>query len=132
MDFLAYDPFTSVLWMIEVKDYRAQQRTKPIELIDEIALKVRDSLALLRVAPVRDMAVGDGHLQARAFALASSQATNIRVVLHCEIPQQPSRLFPGVKDSANLQHKMNTRLRQIDPHSLVTNSASNKVPWSVI
>ena len=131
MDFLAYDPAALVLWLVEVKDYRVQQRTKPIELVDEIASKVRDTLALLRVAPLRDAAIGNGQLQARAFALASNPALNIRVVLHCEIPAHNSRLFPGVKDSANLQQKLNTKLRQIDPHPLFVDRNSNKVPWIV-
>ena len=31
-------------WLIEVKDYRVNPRTKPIDLADEVALKVRDTL----------------------------------------------------------------------------------------
>jgi hypothetical protein len=132
MDFLAYDPISLVLWLVEVKDYRAQQRTKPIDLADEIALKVRDSLALLRVAPVRDAAMlANGRLQARDFARASIPAASLRVVLHCEIPAHPSRLFPGIRDSANLQQKLSTKLRQVDPHAVFVDRNSNKVPWVV-
>src|SRR5690606_19467260 len=32
-------------WLSEVKDYRANRRTKPSELGDEVAIKVRDTLA---------------------------------------------------------------------------------------
>jgi len=33
-----------IIWLIEVKDYRVFQRTKPIDIGDEIAIKVRDTL----------------------------------------------------------------------------------------
>ena len=132
VDFLGYDPVALALWFVEVKDYRVQQRTKPIDLADEIALKVRDSLALLRVAPVRDAAQPvNGRLSARDFARASTPAASLRVVLHCELPAHQSRLFPGVKDSANLQQKLSTKLRQVDPHAIFVDRNSNKVPWAV-
>ena len=54
IDILALAP-DYCLWLIEVKDYRQQRRAKTIELTDEIAYKVRDSLAALvaaRVVPV--------------------------------------------------------------------------------
>ena len=133
VDFLAYDPIALVLWLVEVKDYRAHQRTKPIDLADETALKVRDSLALLRVAPVRDMAQSTGgRLQARDFARVSIPAVNIRVVLHCELPAHASRLFPGVRDSANLQQKLSTKLRQVDPRAILVNRNSQNIPWAVL
>ena len=48
VDILAIDS-ESVAWLIEVKDYRRHQRTKAINLADEIAVKVRDSLAMFIV-----------------------------------------------------------------------------------
>lgn len=132
MDFLAYDPVGRVLWLIEVKDYRVEQRTKPIELSDEVALKVRDSLALLRVAPIRDLATSDaGRLQAGDFAQRSGQATTVRVVLHCELPSSPSRLFPGIRDRANLQQKLATTMRSVDPHAVFVDKSSKRLPWTV-
>lgn len=132
VDFLAFDPNALVLWFVEVKDYRIQQRTKPIDLADEVALKIRDSLALLRAAPVRDSAQpAGGRIPAGNFARASIPATSLRVILHCELPANPSKLFPGVKDTANLQQKISTKLRQIDPHALIVDRNSNKVPWAV-
>ncbi|MFO1416251.1 MAG: hypothetical protein U1F28_03705 [Acinetobacter sp.] len=54
-------------WLIEIKDYRQHTRTKTIDLADEIALKVRDTLAGLVAAQVnaneqieRDFAEGMG------------------------------------------------------------------------
>src|SRR2546425_1163608 len=40
------------MWVIEVKDYRVHPRTKTIALPDEVACKVRDSLAALVAARV--------------------------------------------------------------------------------
>ena len=37
-------------WLIEIKDYRRHKRTKPQALGDEIAMKVRDTLAGLLAA----------------------------------------------------------------------------------
>jgi hypothetical protein len=33
------------IWLIEVKDFRQHRRTKAIDLADEVALKVRDTMA---------------------------------------------------------------------------------------
>src|SRR5438093_641049 len=41
------------LWLVEVKDYRAGPRDSALELVDEIAIKVRDALAGLVAARVR-------------------------------------------------------------------------------
>jgi len=132
MDFLAYDSVAFVLWLVEVKDYRTQQRTKPIDLADEVALKVRDSLALLRLAPIRDSATSvTGRLQAGDFARSSNPAMTVRVVLHCELPAHPSRLFPGIRDSANLQQRLTTKLRCVDPHAVFVDKGSTAVPWTV-
>jgi len=38
------------LWLIEIKDYRAEARQKAIELAEEFALKVRDTVAGLMAA----------------------------------------------------------------------------------
>ena len=40
----------STVWLIEVKDYRFHERTKAIDIADEIAIKVRDSLAMFLAA----------------------------------------------------------------------------------
>ena len=132
VDFLAYDPKERVLWLVEVQDYRVQQRTKPIDVADEIAVKARDSLALLRLAPIRDTTASEsGRCQAGDFARSSKSATNVRVVLHCELPTHPSRLFPGIRNSANLQQKLRTKLRCVDPRAVVVDKGSSNVPWSV-
>ena len=39
-----------VAWLVEIKDYRIHRRTKPIDLWDEVAAKVRDTLSGLAAA----------------------------------------------------------------------------------
>ena len=133
MDFLAYDPGRSTLWLIEVKDYRQHGRTKPTDLVDEVAEKTRDVFAMLPLAVVRDGAgVGGSQVQIGEFWRRASAATQLRVVLHCELPTSPSKLFPGVKDAANLLTKLRQQLRVVDPHALFMNrSRSQVLPWSV-
>lgn len=133
MDFLAYDPNGQTLWLIEVKDYQKHTRSKEIDIADEIAQKTRDVLAMLPAAKIRDNGVSSQqNLQIGDFWKKASEALDIRVVLHCELPPSPSKLFPGVKDSANIQTKLRQKLRCIDPHSLFTNrSFCHALPWSV-
>ncbi len=76
VDFVAIDPAGDSLWLIELKDYRLYQREKEIPLPDEIAFKVRDSLAGLFAA-----AKHDAHHAHAADAQRSLQAKRIRVVL---------------------------------------------------
>ena len=42
-----------ISWLIEIKDYRQHKRTKPQDLGDEVALKVRDTLAGLVAAKMK-------------------------------------------------------------------------------
>jgi hypothetical protein len=133
MDFLAFDPNDQVFWLIEVKDYRVHQRIKEVELADEVATKTRDVLAMLPVGRLRDGGISQpGKLQIRDFWQYACEATNFRVVLHCELPISPSKLFPSIKDEANLQTKLSQKLHCIDPHSLFTNrSIGHGLPWTV-
>jgi hypothetical protein len=133
MDFLAFDPENRVLWLIEAKDYRIHNRTKKEELADEVAAKTRDVLAMLPVGGLRDEGISQsGKLQVRDFWQNARDAKNIRVVLHCELPIASSKLFPGIKDEANLQTKLSQKLRCIDPRSLFTNrNMGHGLPWIV-
>jgi len=133
MDFLAFDPQTHTIWLIEVKDYQAHTRVKELDLADEVAQKTRDVLAMLPVARLRDNGLSaPGTLQVGDFWRHANHATELRVILHCELPNSPSKLFPGVKDAANLQTKLSHKLRPIDPHALFTNRhLGHAFPWAV-
>ncbi|MBM9612689.1 hypothetical protein JWJ90_00145 [Desulfobulbus rhabdoformis] len=102
------------LWMIEIKDYRRERRTKSIPIADEVVQKVRDTLAGIFAAG--KMASLD---EERCFARKCCQIRQVRVVLHLEQPAQTAKLFPRAFDPANVQLKLRTVLKAIDPHSRV-------------
>lgn len=115
-------------WLIEVKDYREHQRTKVIDLAEEVALKVRDTLAGLVAA--RHQA-NDQAEKGAARTLLRNKA--IRVVLHLEQAHKPSRLRPRSIEPDKLQLKLKSLTRAIDPHPIVVDMASHatRVAWQV-
>lgn len=126
IDVLALAP-DRCLWVIEVKDYRQQRRTKTIELGEEVACKVRDSLAALVAARINANDEAEKQLADRILA-----ARQIRVVLHLEQPTEHSRLFPRAIDPAQIKQKLKQLLKAIDPHPLVLESAQmGNVIWTV-
>jgi hypothetical protein len=116
----------STTWLIEVKDYRQNQRTKAIDVADEVALKVRDSLAVLLGAKTN---ADDEEKTLAAGAIASS---DLRVVLHLEQPVKPSKLFPRAINPANVSQRLRQLVRAIDPHPVVAETTEmNNLPWTV-
>ena len=114
------------LWLIEIKDYRAEPRQKAIELAEEVALKVRDTLAGLMAAQVQANDADEKQTANRA-----ARCADLRIVLHLEQPSKPSRLHP-VEDFSKLIQKLKQLLRAIDPHPRVTNLAEgNRFGWDV-
>jgi hypothetical protein len=127
IDVLAVEPGRTCAWLIEIKDYRQAPRTKTLEIADEIAIKVRDSLALLAAARVN---ATDG--DQKAIANRALNARSLRVVLHLEQRVKPSRLFPREIDEANVQQKLRQRVKTIDPHPMVRERAVMAgCPWTV-
>lgn len=115
-------------WLIEIKDYRVHQRTKAVELGDEIAFKVRDTSAGL--AAGRCNAHDPGEKRLAKLALKKDK---LRVVLHLEQPIKRSKLFPQVVDPSKLIMKLKQKLRAIDAHPVVVDQHSLKVNmnWTV-
>ena len=115
-------------WLIEVKDYRSDRRTKPSDLGEEIALKVRDTLVGLVAA--RFQSSDRSEQQAAKKVL---QAKQLKIVLHLEQPRKPSRLFPQVVDPANLQIRLKTLLKTVDVHPVVVDQHTLKTTmnWTV-
>ncbi len=115
------------LWLLEVKDYRQNKRTKTEDLFLEIARKVRDTLANLYLAQRHEEA------DCYDFAQLASRKQTIRVVLHLEQPQKPSKLYPQVVSHTNAQIKLRQVVRVADPHALFCEIA--KMPaqcqWTV-
>jgi len=126
VDFLVVDARGNC-WLVEVKDYRTALRTKTVDLADEIALKVRDSLALLAAA-----SRNASESVERALARAGLQSPHIRIVLHLEQPAKRSKLFPQAIAPAAVQQRLKQLVRSIDWHPQVADIARpGSVPWSV-
>ncbi len=126
VDFLAQDP-ESTLWLIELKDYRVHPRKKQIEVADEVALKVRDTLAGLVAA-----AKWPSHHAHAEQAQRHLDAKRLRVVLHLEQPRSSSKMFPREHDLSRLQQKLKQLVKVVDAHPLVVELASAGVlPWAV-
>lgn len=119
---------TSTAWLIEVKDYRLHQRTKTLDLADEIALKVRDTLAGLVSASVLANAPDE-----RRLAHAMLKKQQWRVVLHLEIPASQSRLRPRAIEPDKVLIKLKALVKAIDPHPAVVSKNSLKpgMDWVV-
>jgi hypothetical protein len=115
-------------WLIEVKDYRINPRTKAIDLADEVALKVRDTLAGLISARLH---ANDADEKRVADALL--QKRRLRVVLHLETPRSRSRLRPNAIEPDKVLQKLKTLLRAIDPHPCVVDqhSIAPAMNWTV-
>jgi hypothetical protein len=127
VDVIAKD-HQDVLWFIEVKDYRYNRRTKVIDLADEIAIKVRDSMAGLVAA------AGRAEAPEKKQAVSLLGFKRIRVALHLEQPNHHSKLFPRPADPVSLQQKLRSRIKPIDPHPVITSKRAPYpgVQWSVM
>ncbi|PMS10064.1 hypothetical protein FNF07_08975 [Trinickia caryophylli] len=117
-----------IAWLIEVKDYRVHARTKAIDLAEEIAVKVRDTLAGLVATGCQ---ANDQNEKDCARALL--RAAKIRVVCHLEQPTKHSRLRPRVIEPDKLAIKLRTLIKAIDPRALVVDrhSLHASMTWRV-
>jgi hypothetical protein len=114
-------------WYIEVKDYRLHRREKAIALADEVALKVRDTLAALALARMKANNASEQRLARHAL-----DCSRIRVVVHLEQPAKHSKLFPRAINPADVKQRLKQLIKAIDPHPLVTElSSMHGVNWSV-
>ena len=112
-------------WLIEVKDYRSHPRTKPTDIEQEVASKVRDTLAGLATARANAT-----EPEERNLAKAALRSGKWRVALHLEQPQHPSRLRPKAIDPASLTTKLRRTVKAIDPHPRVVDVDFAGVPWT--
>ena len=110
VDIVALSPAPHAsIWLIEVKDYRAHPRAKDLDFFEEIACKVRDTLAGLLLARQRPQA-GPIHL----LSMALNPDAQVRVAVHLEQTRKPSKLRPAVTDRANHRLKLRQVLRAVD------------------
>lgn len=126
LDILAVDP-AKTTWLIEVKDYRVNQRTKPSDLAQEVANKVFDTLAAIIPAKIYANNVEEQKL---SKAIVSSQ--KLRVVLHLEQPVKHSKIRPRAINPADIKQKIRQLLKPVDAHPIVAEmNAKQSLEWSV-
>ncbi|WP_349740512.1 hypothetical protein [Roseateles cavernae] len=128
VDLVHLDKGQKTAWLIEVKDFRQHPRTKSMDLPDEIALKVRDTLAGLLSASWH---ANDS--TERKCARSLVRAARVRVVCHLEQPAKASRLRPRAIEPDKLILKLRTLIKAIDPHPLVVdcNTLHDSMTWHV-
>lgn len=129
MDFILFEPDEKRLWLLEVKDYTTNKRSKQGDLFDEIAIKSRDSMALLLAGAVKDDVSNHGIGQFMATCLIPR---SIRVILHLEQPSKPSKLFPGVKFKADASQMLRMKVGCLDSHATVVSTEDSHVPWTTV
>lgn len=116
-------------WLIEVKDYRQHPRTKPSDLGDELARKVRDTLAGLAAASANANCQEERTLAKRAL-----RSRRWRVALHLEQPRVRSRFRPINPASVLTQmRRCRRKLKAVDPHPMVLHRETRRpdIPWTV-
>ncbi len=119
-----------VSWLIEIKDYRKHPRTNPSDIADELAIKVRDTLAGLAAA-----AKAASDADHRKLAQHALKNCRWRVVLHLEQLATPSRLRSRPIDPKTIWQKLKSRkkLKAIDAHPVICNRnrIPDDIPWAV-
>lgn len=115
-----------ITWLIEIKDYRTYQRTKTVDLGEEVAIKVRDTIAGLIAAKCNANDIDE-----KQFAKRALRSNRIRVALHLEQPAKHSKLFPKAIDSSKVQIKLKQWLRAIDAHPTVIDINSATL-WTAV
>ncbi len=115
-------------WLIEVKDYRVNPRTKAIDLAEEVALKVRDTLAGLVSARLHANDADEKYV-----ADVVLRKRRMRVVLHLETPRSRSRLQPKPIEATTVLQKLKQLIRSVDPHPCVVDqhSIDPAMNWTV-
>ena len=117
-------------WLIEIKDYRQHPRLKRGNVDDELASKVRDTLAGLAAASSNANSRGEQTLARRAL-----QTRRWRVALHLEQPNTRSRLRPQPFDVASVLSRIRNsrKLKAVDAHPVILNREANRrdIPWTV-
>ncbi|MDY6991965.1 MAG: hypothetical protein SVR94_05080 [Pseudomonadota bacterium] len=127
VDILAIEPNKTCLWLIEIKDYRQYRRTKAAELPDEIAIKVRDTLAALVAAKVNA-----NNPTEKSFAKAALSCCQLKIVLHLEQPAKPSKLFPKPFNPPHVRQRLKQLIKAIDAHpKVLARTRMAQVDWRV-
>jgi|GEM_PF-774184 len=129
VDVIAIDLSSAETWLIEIKDYRLAPRSKDKQardgsIVDEVVLKVRDSLGGLLA-----MAMNDNH-EEQATARQALASKRLRVSLQ-HSPWRGNRGYQRVQDIlANQKASLKQRLKGVTTKIIVTDGSVN-APWTV-
>ena len=95
-----------------------------LTLVEEISLKVFDTLAMLLPAKLNASVPEE-----QRYAKAVCAARRLRVVLHLAQSRTHSRLWPRAINPADVQQKLRRLVKPIDAHPLVVDKGSSAVAW---
>ena len=135
VDIIAFSKDEEEIWFIEVKDYSDGKRDKEIGLYDEVALKVKDSLAGLAVLAHRKTLELEQN-----FAWQAIHKARQRIVFHLELPKNRRRedsksLFPATKAKIDGIDKLKQLVRPVDIKPMICSVQAEKerpkVAWEV-
>jgi hypothetical protein len=122
VDVVAVDNVSRTLWLIEAKDFRTYAREKKLPIPQELAEKVRGTLACLMAGRANAGATGDDNTDSLwANALRERR---IRFIFHYEQPNRQSRLFPQSIDPKDLKDILDRAVRAADPHPVAGGQAA--------
>lgn len=126
LDILAISP-EKVAYLIEAKDYRIHNRTKPSDIIDEVCAKLLCTLAMLLPAKLNAAEPSERHLCEQVL-----DAKEILIVLHIELPPPRSRLDVIKKDPSLIRMKMRERFSPIGRYAKVASMEQmSGLNWTV-
>lgn len=128
VDMIFLDPTSDQVWLIEVKDYRTHRRTKSINIVDEIAQKVKDTLIGLSAASFNATDYDE-----YKFASSVFRKNKIRVAFHLETTPSSSKLFPKALDHRSIRDALKRKIKLFDPHPRVIDCTlmMNDMNWSI-
>ncbi|MDE0025308.1 MAG: hypothetical protein OXP69_12940 [Spirochaetaceae bacterium] len=127
VDFICLDGVGT--WLIEVKDYRVHPRVKPSCLCDEVAIKVRDTIAGIAAARCNANDPDEKEVAKRVL-----RKNKWLIVLHLEQPGFRSRIRPRVIARADVVQKLKRLLKAIDAHPKVVDKdcIAGNMCWTVV
>jgi len=112
VDVVTVEPRSKTLWLIEAKDFCAHPRGKLLPLEQELAEKVRGTLACLMAGRANAGDTGDANND--GLWKTAMMLVKIRVVLHVEQPPTRSRLFPQSVDPKTIKDILKRSVRVFD------------------
>jgi hypothetical protein len=141
VDFVAFNPDTAELWLLEVTDYRSST-DNPIDGVNEMPQKVVSSLACLMAMRANSELEKELKFAEDAIVrirLKENQSKiKLRVVLHLEQSELPlsqssmsKKRSPRFSRDPKIYHDLlKKKLRPIDPYPIFSTVAKPRgVPW---